>query len=127
EIEPLDLGDLFGGGGADALERAEVREQRALALVADARDLLEHGAEVPLAPQLAVEGDGVAVRLVAEPRQQVQLAGVLPQHHRVLLSGEKDSLRAALDLALHEPALLPGSATARRRIGRCPDGVPELR
>src|SRR5437868_6733995 len=61
----------------------------------------------------------------------MQLAGVLPQHHRVLLAGKEHALRASLDLALHEPALLPGSAAPwwRRwlRIGRCPYRVLELR
>src|SRR5262249_11267437 len=111
-VEPLDPCDLVHAGRADALERAEVREQRALALLADARDLLQHRAEVALAPQLAMEGDGEAVRLVAPPRQEEQLAGVLPQHHRVLLSGQEDALGAALDLLLDEPPLLARAARA---------------
>ena len=82
-----------------------MREQGALALDADARDLLQHRAEVALAPQLAVEGDGEAVRLVAQAREQEQLAGVLPQHHRVLLAGEEDAFGAALELVLDESTL----------------------
>src|SRR5207248_5475291 len=38
---------------------------------------------------------------------QVELAGVLPQHDRVLLAGEKYPLRAPLDLAPDEAPLLP--------------------
>ena len=49
-----------------ALEGAEVAEERLLAARADSRNLLEHALEVPLAPELAVEGDGEPVRLVAE-------------------------------------------------------------
>src|SRR5207237_5244446 len=112
-VEALHLRDVQRGRGADALERAEVAEQRPLALLADAGNLRQHAAEVALAPQLAVEGDGEAVRLVAQPREQVQLAGVLAQHHRVLLTWEEDALRAALDVALHEAALLARAPFAR--------------
>src|SRR5207237_8506836 len=115
-VEALHLRDVQRGRGADALERAEVAEQRPLALLADAGNLLQHAAEVALAAQLAVEGDGEAVRLVAQPGEQMELAGVLPQHDRVLLPWEKHALRAPLDVALDEASFLPGTAAPRRRL-----------
>src|SRR6202022_4649300 len=65
EVEAFHLRDLLGHGRPDAPERSKMAEQRALALVADAGDLLQDRAEVALAAQLAVEGDGEPVRLVA--------------------------------------------------------------
>src|SRR6267143_2319311 len=116
EIEPLDLRDLLRTGGADPAERAEVREQRALALLADARDLLQQAAEVPFAPLLAMVGDRKPVRFVAQPRQEEQLAGVLPQDDRVLLPGKEDALGAALDLVLDEAALPARAAGGPGRV-----------
>src|SRR6202022_668690 len=117
EVEAFPLRDLLGPGRPDAPERSKMAEQRALALVADAGDLLQDRAEVALAAQLAVEGDGEPVRLVAQACEQVQLAGVLAQHHRVLLSREEDALRAPFHLALSESALLSRSPPPRRRGG----------
>src|SRR3984893_685724 len=117
EVEAFHLRDLLGHGRPDAPERSKMAEQRALALVADAGDLLQDRAEVALAAQLAVEGDGEPVRLVAQACEQVQLAGVLAQHHRVLLSREEDALRAPFHLALSESALLSRSPPPRLRGG----------
>src|SRR5207248_5010000 len=61
EVEAFHLRDVLGQGGPDAPERSEMAEQGALALVADAGNLLQDRAEVALAPQLAVEGDGEPV------------------------------------------------------------------
>src|SRR5207253_9194009 len=92
----------------------EVRAQRALALLADAGDFLEHRLEVALAPQLAVERDREPVRFVAQPREQMQLARVLAQHDGVFLARQEDALGAALDGAFDETTLLAGAPEARR-------------
>src|SRR5919199_1288228 len=123
-IEAFHLGDFVDPRGADAAQRPEMSEESALPLLADAGDLFQDAAEVPLAAQLAVVVDGEAVRLVAQAREQEQLAGVLAEDHRVLLSRKEHTLGASLDAVLHESALAPrttrGGRGRRRVRGRIP-------
>src|SRR5207253_10097995 len=84
--------ELVGGRLADALERAEVLEELALALGADAGDVLERRAQGPAAAERLVEGDREAVRLVADARQHEQLGGVGAQPRRLLDPRQEDAV-----------------------------------
>src|SRR5438132_9000802 len=117
-VESFHLRDLLGSRGADPPERSEMRQQRALPLFADARDLFQDAAEIALPAQLAAVGDGEAMRLVAQPRQEEQLVGILPQDDRILLPWQEDALRAALHLALDESSPAPGPPCPAARSPR---------
>ena len=98
--------DGFGGGPvharrllqlldarlADAGDRAEVAAQRLAPLRPDADDVVENGDEVALAAQLAVVGDGEAVRLVADALDEVERLAVARQDDRLALTLLEDEL-----------------------------------
>ena len=103
------------------LGRAEVPQQRAAARRADALELVEHRLARRRVAPLAVEGDREAVRLVADPLQELQPRRVLREQDRLgaardedLLDplGERDRPRRAAGRARASPR-------ARRRAGPC--------
>ena len=74
--DPGNLGDLADGRRPQPLHRAEVLEQRLPAGRPEAGDLVQRARRHRLGPLAAVVGDGEAVRLVADPLEQVEaLAG----------------------------------------------------
>src|SRR5687768_8998892 len=71
--------ELLARRAERGLRRAEVLEQRALALGPDAGQAVEHGlGHLPVAA-LAVMGDREAMRLVAQALQELQLGRVVGQ------------------------------------------------
>ncbi len=69
---PLAAGQFLDAGRLDALDRAELGQQRLALGVAEAGHAVERGDGHGLAALLPVEGNGEAVRLVADALQQVQ-------------------------------------------------------
>src|SRR5690606_25360741 len=67
--DALDARELLDARLLDRAQRAEVGEQRLPSRRADARDVLEHGAEPLAAQRAAVVRDREAMRLVAETRE----------------------------------------------------------
>ena len=105
------------GQGLELLERrrphrvdpAQLLDQAGLAGRPETGDVVEDAARHPLAPPLAVERDGEAVRLVAHPLQEVERVRAAAQAHRVRRARPVDLLellgqRRQLDLVL-EPEL----------------------
>lgn len=64
--DAVHLGELFGGGFADVVDRAEVGEELFLAVVAESGDFAEARASHAIAALLAMEADGEAVGFVAQ-------------------------------------------------------------
>src|SRR5206468_8424720 len=81
-----------------ALQAAEMREQRMAALGPDAADLLQRRGRSRLAAPGAMALDGEAVRLVANPLQQVQPRMVRRQRERSIAIGKNDLLQPGLAL-----------------------------
>ena len=71
------LGEFVERGSPDRADAAEVLEQALAARRADAGDGVEFAAQRGLAPAIAVEGVGEPVGLVADPREDVELGGVM--------------------------------------------------
>ena len=69
---PGHRGDLLDRRVADALDRPEHLHQLALALRADAGQVVERGPDAPLGAQVAVIGDREAMRLVAQALDEVE-------------------------------------------------------
>src|SRR4051812_25108651 len=90
------LAEVGDGSALDFLQRSEMMQQRPLARRADARDFLQAGLADVLLAQLAVRADHKAVRLVAQPLDEIQ--------HRIARP-EFDRLAAG-----HEQGLPPGVA-----------------
>src|SRR5206468_3357500 len=74
------------------LDRAEVLQERPPPRRADALELVEERAEASRLAALAVEADGEAVRLVAQPLQELQPRRVAREHDRVGPAGHVDLL-----------------------------------
>ena len=71
-INSRHLGEIGQARALDRFQRAEMAQQRALAGRPDPRDFLQAGlADVLLAPR-AVRADGEAVRLVAQPLDEIE-------------------------------------------------------
>src|SRR5437660_12580826 len=75
-----------------------MREQRMPALGADAADLLQRRSRARLAAPGAMALDGEAVRLVANPLQQVQPRMVRGQRERSIAVGKNNLLQPGLAL-----------------------------
>ena len=90
--DALDLGDLVRGRGAQAVEAAELLEERGATGRPEAGHVLEDAfADLPRA-QVGVVGVGEAVRLVAQPLQQLQPGMCEGQPQRLAGVGEEDRL-----------------------------------
>ena len=90
-----DAGDAFElllGRLEHPLGRAEVLEQRAAPGRADTFDLVEHRLARRRVAALPVERDREAVRLVADPLQQLQPGRVIRQQDRLRPAGNEDLL-----------------------------------
>src|SRR5690348_6786181 len=72
-VDALEVGEA---GAGDAARRAEMMQQRLLALAADTGDLVERRDADLLGAARAMRADGEAMRLVAQALQEVQ--------HRIL-------------------------------------------
>ena len=59
-------------GALDLLQRSEMVQQRALARRADARNFLQTGLADVLLAQLAMRADDEAMRLVAQPLDEIE-------------------------------------------------------
>ena len=70
---------LLQRGGPHRVDPAQLLDQAGLAGRPQARDAVQHALGHALAPLLAVEGDGEAVRLVPDPLEQVEGIGPTPQ------------------------------------------------
>src|SRR6185312_9567731 len=92
-VDALEIGEA---GARDAARRAEMMQQRLLALAADAGNLVERRHADLLGAARAMRADGEAMRLVAQALQEVE--------HRVL------GIEAEGRLARAEEALAPGVA-----------------
>src|SRR5258708_2807928 len=91
------FGDLLRGGGAEFVERTEVREQRDAADRTEAGKIVENAfLDLPRA-EIRVVGVGEAVRLIAQPLQQVQPPVAGGQVERFLFVGKNDGLLLLLD------------------------------
>src|SRR5260370_34538297 len=89
--DPGYLGEIGRRRGLDRLERAEMVEQGALAGRADARDLLQSRlADVAAAPD-AVRADREAMRLVAQPLDEIERRIARLELER-LASGQEEGL-----------------------------------
>src|SRR5579884_2874752 len=82
--QPRRGGDLVHARLADRLDRAELADQRLLALGPDALYVVQRRVDGALAAQLAVERDCKAVRLIADPLHQVQALRVARQDDRLV-------------------------------------------
>ena len=71
-VKPTVVAMSSTAGFADAPQRAELAQQRPLALRADARDGVQRRLHAGLGAHLAVVGDGEAVRLVADALHEVE-------------------------------------------------------
>ncbi len=78
-----DGGDLLHAGLAQPGQRPEVGHQRLAPGLPQSADRIQCRGRHPLGPLTAVVGDREAVRLVANPLQQVQPLAVARQDHRV--------------------------------------------
>ena len=67
-----DLRQIGERGALDRLQRAEMMQQRALARRADAGDFLQAGLADVLLAARAVRADGEAMRLVAQPLDEIE-------------------------------------------------------
>ena len=101
--DPLDLGEP---GARHGSRRAEMMQQRVLALGADAGDLVERRAPDRLGPLGAMRADREAVRLVAQPLQEIE-------HRIARLERERRPARA-------------GRTARGRRCGRAPWRSPTI-
>src|SRR5438105_8027468 len=97
-LQPLGEVMVDAGRGRNLLDRclldaphaAEALEQRILARRTDARHVVELRMERPLAPDVAVVGDREAMRLVANPLDEVEtLAGSQQHDGRGLIRDEE--------------------------------------
>src|SRR5262249_54523822 len=103
--DPGHLGEIGQRRALDRLERAEMVEQGALASRADARDLLQSRlADVAAAPD-AVRADREAMRLVAQPLDEIE---------RRIARLELERLASRQEEGPHSGAAVPGE----------PRGVP---
>src|SRR6185503_14771885 len=96
---------LFASRTADAGDAAECGQQRLAPPRADARHVIELRSEIAQRPRAAVEGDGEAMRLVADP---------LHQQQRRIVCGERDCVLA---IASEEQLFLLGDAD-RDQVGK---------
>ena len=103
---PGTCGDLLDGGGPELAQRAEVLDQRLAAHLAEPGHVVEQALDHRLGAPGAVVGDREAVRLVADPLEEVEALAGARQDHRVLLAGQPDLLE-------------PLGETARRGCRRC--------
>src|SRR5215510_16122853 len=71
-VDPRHFGKVRDRRTLDGLERAEVVQQRAPARGSDARDFLEAGFTQVAPAALAMRSDGKAMRLVAQPLDEIQ-------------------------------------------------------
>ena len=115
--EPLHARELLQARLLDAPERPERAQERLAPSGADAGDLLQDGLEVAGAAQLAVEGDGEAVRLVPQAGEEEELGRVLAQHDGILAPGQEDALGGALGLGHEAPLRQVGHV---HQLGRLP-------
>src|SRR5260370_12963306 len=96
--DPGHLGKISQRRALDRLERAEMVEQGALAGRADARDLLQSRlADVAAAPD-AVRADREAMRLVAQPLDEIE---------RRIARLELERLPSRQEKSLHPPPAVP--------------------
>src|SRR5262252_10062114 len=89
--DPGHLGEIGERGALDRLERAEMVEQGALAGRADARDLLQPRLADVAAPPHAVRADREAMRLIAQPLDEIERRIARLELER-LASGQEEGL-----------------------------------
>src|SRR5260370_31643503 len=107
--DPGYVGEIGQRRALDRLERAEMVEQGALAGRADARDLLQSRlADVAAAPD-AVRADREAMRLVAQPLDEIERRIARLELER-LPSGQEGGLHPGPPV----PALVPRAEPRRR-------------
>src|SRR2546427_2122366 len=82
--DPLDLRQVLDARAHDALQAAEPREQLLAAFGADPGNALQRRSGAPLGASRPVPGDGEAMRLVANPLDQVQSGVIGRKRQRTL-------------------------------------------
>ena len=71
-VHPLHRRQLLHAGSLHSVQRLEGLPQRLPALRPYALHMVQHGHQIALAAQLAMEGDGKAMRLIANALNQMQ-------------------------------------------------------
>src|SRR5262249_23564924 len=84
--------EVVGAPAGHGLGGAEVREQRALALRADAGDVVERVDTDGLAALGAMGADGEAVRLVAQPLNEIEHRIARLEQQRLVAAGKVEML-----------------------------------
>ena len=107
-------GQLLERGRPHRPEAPEGGEEPLLAGRAEARDPVERALGHPLAPALAVEGDGEAVRLVADPLEEVEGLGAPRDPDRTRAGpGRKTSSNCLASDAISISSLSPSDSSTR--------------
>ena len=76
------LAQIFDAGSGDTLKPAEMLDQQLALFGTDALDTLERRGIAGTRTALTVAGDGKAMRLVADPLDQMQCRGIVVQAKR---------------------------------------------